>query len=122
MDSDKPVGVVSQYEIDLIFKPFRDLHNHSHAMLQSFKNAKDGEFVKMAGNSLGGQYAIASVFCKYVMDFNCFSKYVQQYCHAKRTLDELCTGRKGFEKWLKGVMSKPEFKVFLCFDGSAHGL
>jgi hypothetical protein len=73
------------------------------------KQARSGEFAKMGGSSLTGQYAIASVFCKHVLNFSCYSKYVQNYCHAKLKLEELC-GKRVFEKWLKGIMSKPEWK------------
>lgn len=110
LDAEKKPENVSQYEMDMVFKVFRDLHSHSRVVLSSMKRARDGEFVKMGGSSLTGQYAVAAVFCKHVLEFGVYNRYVQNYCHAKRKLEELLLTKKGFEKWFKGVLSKPDFK------------
>lgn len=94
-----PPGV-SRYEIDSVFKGFLALSRHSDTILTNMKRARDGHFARMKGSSLSGPFAIASVFCKYVLDFGVFNKYVQSYCHSKQGL-EILLGKKAFVKWLK---------------------
>jgi hypothetical protein len=102
---------VTQYEIDLVFKSFRDLWKHSQAMLDGFKKTQGGCFVKMGGDCLKGQYAVASVFCRYVFEFKCYAKYMSNFMHAKSKLEEIL-GRRTFEKWFKVLAYEVICRVF----------